>query len=123
MSPQQPAAMMATWAHTARHRACAWRKRQPTSFYGTLLMAPVAFGWGLLTLTTGTDGESTPHQHLRTSPAEFREARRRAAGIEELLVGLGAKSVREKLEAAHDGATRTHEIGFGTDESSVRRRK
>ena len=71
----------------------------------------------------GGGGSTTPHEHLRTSPAELREARRRARGIEELLAGLGAKSTREKLEAAHDGATHTHEIGFGTDESSVRRRK
>ena len=35
------------------------------------------------------------------------------------MTGLPSKHDGEN-QAAHDGATHTHEIGFGTDESAVR---
>ena len=41
-------------------------------------------------------------------------------GVNRMLAGLQSKSAREKLETAHDAATRTHEIGFKTDESAGR---
>ena len=37
-----------------------------------------------------------------------------------MLSGLSGKTAREKIESAHDAATRTHELGFGTDESAAR---
>ena len=37
-----------------------------------------------------------------------------------MLGGLSGKTAREKIESAHDAATRTHELGFGTDESAAR---
>ena len=37
-----------------------------------------------------------------------------------MLSGLSGKTAREKIEWAHDAATRTHELGFGTDESAAR---
>ena len=40
------------------------------------------------------------------------QGRRQAEQINELLAGLKHKTRREKLEAAYDAATYTHEIGF-----------
>jgi hypothetical protein len=40
-----------------------------------------------------------------------------------MVAGLEGKTAREKLEAVHDGATHTHEIGFGTDESGARQKR
>ena len=43
-----------------------------------------------------------------------------AQGVADMLGSLKGKSTRDKFEAVHDGATRTHEYGFGTDEHATR---
>jgi hypothetical protein len=87
--------------------------------YGAALLVPV-LGWGLFQLTSGSQ---VSHVHLRRDATELHQARRRAQDIEAMVGSLQDKSAREKLEAVHDGATRTHEIGYGTDESVVRQKR
>ena len=87
--------------------------------YGAALLVPVV-GWGLLQFTSGSQ---VTHEHLRRDATELDQARRRAQEFETMVGGLQHKSTREKLEAVHDGATRTHEIGFGTDESGARQKE
>ena len=109
----------ASWIHVGRQKACWWRLKHPVVFYGALLFTPVGVGWVSLQFSAGSQ---VSHKHLRAPAAELEQARLRTKGIGEILAGLPRKSTREKLEAVHDGATRTHEIGFGTDESSARQK-
>ena len=46
------------------------------------------------------------------SAPERAAARAQAHQIQDMLTDLKTKTLTEKLQAAHDGATRTHEIGF-----------
>ena len=91
----------------------------PRAVYGAVLLVP-AVGCGLFTLTTGSQ---VTHEHLRRDQTELNQARRRAQDIRNMVAGLEGKTAREKLEAVHDGATHTHEIGFGTDESGARQKR
>ena len=94
-----------------------WRR------YGAALLVPAVVGYGLFALTTGDQVSRDVHLRSAASGAELQDARRRATGICDMVAGLEAKSTQEKLEAVHDGATRTHEIGFGTNESAVRAKR
>jgi len=97
--------------------------RGPAAFWGV-------FGGGCALALAAVAWEEPPpataaelrlaNAHLRTaSERDLGAARRRAEGITSMLANLESKTTREKIETVRDGATRTHEIGFGTDESSV----
>lgn len=60
---------------------------------------------------------------LPTAPRNFGESQhvqKSKESVAHMLAQLQTKSARNKIETAHDAATRTHELGFGTDESAVR---
>ena len=84
-----------------------------------ILLGCTGVGGALLYLTTGSSYDLDPGRHGHANvPNTSADVSQRA--VASMLHGLEGKTLAQKLEAVHDGATQTHEIGFGTDESSVR---
>mmetsp|Transcript_30916 Transcript_30916/g.69455 ORF Transcript_30916/g.69455 Transcript_30916/m.69455 type:complete len:89 (+) Transcript_30916:198-464(+) len=59
---------------------------------------------------------SVPANHLRQTSGSH-QGKKQAEQIQEILKQLPKKSSAEKIEAAYDGALRTHSIGFPSTKS------
>lgn len=80
--------------------------------YKLALGACVVTTYGFHTLMQSRISSQRHKNHVQESSIAQEQAQKQMESIRVLLADVKTKTIRQKLEAAYDAATQTHEIGF-----------